>query len=151
MLSSDLSDALIIFVEVYTLIKQVMSWNTKLNQEILFTENSYVIIIGHFKDNQSLRYWMRWSRSVLHQITTCTSLHFKNVLTPNLNFVDCLWVIFIQIIPSSVINRVIIYDFTIYTVCAWKFKPVFHCFSDILPLKFHIGALKNLVQSDKIQ
>ena len=56
MLSSDLSDALIIFVQVYTLIKQVMSWNTKLNQEILFTENSYVIIIGHFKDNQSLRY-----------------------------------------------------------------------------------------------
>ena len=37
-----LSDALIIFVGVYTLIKQVMGWNTKSNKKILCTETSYM-------------------------------------------------------------------------------------------------------------
>ena len=36
------SDALIIFEGVYTLIKQVMGWNTKLNKKILCMENSYM-------------------------------------------------------------------------------------------------------------
>ena len=158
------SDALIIFEGVYTLIKQVMGWNTKLNKKILCMENSYVLIIAHFKDNQGLNLHERWVQSsrprVLNEvIKVCAALNqymykFKLQKCIITKFKFC-WLPLGHMHTISphpcVINRVIIYDFTIYSMYVWKFKPVFHCFSDILPVKFHIGALKNLVQSDKIQ
>lgn len=74
------SDALIIFEGVYTLIKQVMGWNTKLNKKILCMENSYVLIIAHFKDNQGLNLHERWVQSsrprVLNEvIKVCAALN----------------------------------------------------------------------------